>query len=74
MVRDAASEGSEDDFIRRLLALLRDGASLRRYAEQGRVRAVTLTAEASAIRLLDAYERLLNPIPQTLTPDFQWSS
>lgn len=73
-VSGALTDDAEDDFVQRLLALLRDGASLRRYAEQGRVMAMKLTAEASALQLLDAYERLLNPIPPTLTPDFQWSS
>ena len=55
----ALSEDSEDDFIWRLLDLLRDGVMRARYAEQGRARAMQLTAEASAMRLLAAYERLL---------------
>jgi glycosyltransferase involved in cell wall biosynthesis len=57
-VNGALSEDSEDDFIWRLMDLLRDGVMRARYAEQGRARAMQLTAEASAMRLLAAYERL----------------
>ncbi|HWQ69201.1 MAG TPA: glycosyltransferase [Patescibacteria group bacterium] len=73
-VSGALANDAEDDFIQRLLTLLHDGTSLARYAEQGRVRAMQMTAEASAVRLLEAYERLLNPKPYTLYPGFQWSS
>ncbi|MDD5558816.1 glycosyltransferase [Candidatus Methylomirabilis sp.] len=73
-VNGALADDTEGDFVQRLLTLLCNGASLHRYAEQGRVSAMKLTAEASAVRLLEVYERLLNPIPQTLIPDFQWSS
>jgi hypothetical protein len=52
------AENPHDDFIRRLLELLRDGASRSRYAEQGKARAMRMTAEASAMSLLGAYERL----------------
>jgi glycosyltransferase involved in cell wall biosynthesis len=58
-VSGALANDAENDFVQRLLTLLRDGASLHRYAEQGRVRAMQMTAEASAARLLEAYERLL---------------
>jgi 1,2-diacylglycerol 3-alpha-glucosyltransferase len=58
-VSGALSEDSEHDFIRRLTELLRDGAIRARYAEQGRARVMHMTAEASAMRLLAAYERLL---------------
>ncbi|MBI2882566.1 MAG: glycosyltransferase [Candidatus Methylomirabilis oxyfera] len=68
-VSGALADNAEDDFIRRLLALLRDGASLHRYAEQGRVKAMTLTAEASAVRLLQTYERLLHPLTLPSPPD-----
>jgi glycosyltransferase involved in cell wall biosynthesis len=62
-VNGVLANDTKDDFIRRLLTLLRDGASLARYGEQGRVMAMQTTAEASAIQLLQAYERLLNPVP-----------
>jgi len=55
----ALSEDSEDDFVCRLIELLRDEAVRARYAEQGRARAMQMTAEASTRRLLAAYERLL---------------
>lgn len=58
-VSGALANDAENDFVQRLLTLLRDGASLHRYAEQGRARAMQMTAEASAVRLLEAYERLL---------------
>ncbi|MDE2058803.1 MAG: glycosyltransferase [candidate division NC10 bacterium] len=58
-VNGALADGAEDDFIQRLLSLLRDGSNLTRYAEQGRVGAMQITAEASVVRLLEAYERLL---------------
>lgn len=58
-VNGTLADDAEDDFIRRLLTLLRDGVSLHRYAEQGRARAMQMTAEASAIKLLKAYEGLL---------------
>ena len=57
-VNGALSENTHDDFIRRLLQLLRDDASRSRYAEQGKARAMQITAEASAMSLLGAYERL----------------
>lgn len=62
-VNGVLANDTKDDFIRRLLTLLRDGASLARYGKQGRVMAMQTTAEASAIQLLQAYERLLNPVP-----------
>jgi glycosyltransferase involved in cell wall biosynthesis len=65
-VSGVLADDAEDDFTRRLLALLRDGANLHRYAEQGRVKAMTLTAEASALQLLAAYERLLQPTAYSL--------
>ncbi len=58
-ISGALAEDSEDDFIRRLLELLRDEASRDRYAEGGRARALEYNAEASTLRLLAAYERLL---------------
>jgi glycosyltransferase involved in cell wall biosynthesis len=58
-VSGALANDAENDFVQRLLTLLRDEASLHRYAEQGRVRAMQMTAEASAARLIEAYERLL---------------
>lgn len=58
-VSGALATDAQDDFTRRLLELLRDGASLHHYAEQGRARAMQMTAEASALRLFEAYERLL---------------
>jgi 1,2-diacylglycerol 3-alpha-glucosyltransferase len=58
-VNGALADGTEDDFIRRLLALVHDGATLSRYVEQGQVRAMQTTAEASAHRLLTAYGQLL---------------
>jgi glycosyltransferase involved in cell wall biosynthesis len=64
-ISGALTENSEEDFIRRLLALLRDGASRSRYAEQGRARAMQVTAEGSTVRLLLAYERLLTGEPYT---------
>ena len=57
-VSGALSEHSEDDFIRRLVELLRNGGIRACYAEQGRARAMQVTAEASAMRLLAAYERI----------------
>ncbi len=50
---------SDEEFIKRLLRLLRDGASRARYAELGRIRAMQFSAEASTRRLLAAYDRLL---------------
>lgn len=55
----ALANDAEDDFIRRLLTLLHDGTSLARYAEQGLAKAMQMTAEASAVRLLQTYEQLL---------------
>ncbi len=55
----ALAEASEGEFIRRLLGLLRDGASRARYAELGRTRAMQFSAEASTRLLLAAYDRLL---------------
>lgn len=55
----ALANDAEDDFVRRLLTLLHDGTSLARYAEQGLAKAMQMTAEASAIRLLQTYEQLL---------------
>ena len=57
-VSGALSEHSENDFVRRLVELLRNGDIRARYAEQGQARAMQMTAEASAMRLLAAYERL----------------
>jgi glycosyltransferase involved in cell wall biosynthesis len=53
------SDGSERDFTRRLIELLRDGATRTRYAEEGKARATQMTAETSSVKLLMAYERLL---------------
>jgi len=69
-VNGALSEDSEDDFIWRLMDLFRDGTMRARYAEQGRARAMQLTAEASAMSLLGAYERLL----MLKTPVSGWGS
>jgi len=57
-VTGALAENPHDDFIRRLLELLRDGASRSRYAEQGKDRAMQITSEVSTMRLMRAYERL----------------
>ncbi|CBE70072.1 MAG: glycosyltransferase family 4 protein [Candidatus Methylomirabilis oxygeniifera] len=69
----ALANDAEDDFIRRLLTLLHDGTSLTRYAEQGLVKAMQMTAEASAIQLVEAYEQLLHPTPYTLHPGSSWT-
>jgi glycosyltransferase involved in cell wall biosynthesis len=58
-VNGALAEDSEDDFVRRLLELLRDGVRRDLYAERGRARALEYSAEASTLRLLAAYESLL---------------
>jgi glycosyltransferase involved in cell wall biosynthesis len=58
-VTGALAENPHDDFIRRLLELLRDEAGRSRYAEQGKARAMQITSEVSTMRLLRAYERLL---------------
>ena len=64
-VTGALAENPYDDFIQRLLELLRDGASRSRYAEQGKARAMQITSEVSTMRLLRAYERLLMREPST---------
>lgn len=61
----ALAEDPHDDFVRRLLELLRDGISRRRYAERGKARAMQITSEMSAMRLVGAYERLLMGEPST---------
>jgi glycosyltransferase involved in cell wall biosynthesis len=67
-ISGALTENSEEDFVRRLLVLLRDGASRSRFAREGRARAMQITAEVSAMRLLQAYERLLVGGPHVPTP------
>jgi 1,2-diacylglycerol 3-alpha-glucosyltransferase len=58
-ISGALSEDSEDDFICRLIELLRDKNIRACYGEQGRTKAIQMTAETSSRSLLAAYERLL---------------
>jgi glycosyltransferase involved in cell wall biosynthesis len=59
-VSGALADPAEGEFVRRLLGLLRDGASRARYAELARARAFQFSAEASTRMLLAAYSRLLS--------------